>query len=843
VSRAGRVSRADGGGPARRAVVRWAWRMFRREWRQQLLVLLLLTAAVAAAVAGVTGAAAWLVSPGVQTFGTARHLVTLPGSDPRLAADVGAVRAHFRRSVVIENQVIAIPGSVDTMDLRAQYPRGGYGAPLLALVAGRYPAGPGQAALTPSAAAELGLRIGSDWVQGGTARRVTGLVQDPADLLDQFALVVPGQVPAPGQVTILFDATAARLAAFPFPAGAVSQSPGSAPGGSPAAGTSVELVVTLDTLGLLFIGLIAAAGFTVLAQRRLRAIGMLGALGAADRSIRLALLANGALVGIAAALAGGAAAVAGWAALAPRLQPLAEHVLDRFRFPWPVIVAELALAVATAVIAAWLPARAAARLPVVVALTLRPARPRAARRLSVLGVGLLAAGLGALVFADDNGGVPPLLVVGIAGTGLGVALIGPPVISALAAAARMAPVAIRLALRDLARYQARSGAALAAVSLAAGFSAVFVLAVTQAAAQDAQAAPAGPNLPASQLVFYISPAGSALLAPVPGAGRLRTLAASARALAAQLHATSVVALDAAADVTPAALLPSYARADGLTAGYQPAGLVRRVPSCPPPATEFAGLAYVATPALLAHYGISPGQVRAGTDVLTSRAGPAGLRVASAASPDCGYDSGTRYLTRPVIQADPRLPAGTSDPGTLLTARAMRALGLRPVPAGWLIQAPGPLTAAQVSAARVAAVQVGGSVETRSAGLATATLRDWGTAAGLLLALGVLAMTTGLIRGEAAGDLRTLAAAGASGRVRRGITAATAGALALVGALLGTATGYLAIIAWHRSDLGSLLPVPVASLAVTVVGLPLAAWAGGWLLAGREPAVIARTPVA
>ena len=29
----------DGGVPARRAVIRWAWRLFRREWRQQLLVL------------------------------------------------------------------------------------------------------------------------------------------------------------------------------------------------------------------------------------------------------------------------------------------------------------------------------------------------------------------------------------------------------------------------------------------------------------------------------------------------------------------------------------------------------------------------------------------------------------------------------------------------------------------------------------------------------------------------------------------------------------------------------------------------------------------------------------
>ena len=36
-------------GPARRAVLRWAWRLFRRDWRQQVLVLALMVVAVAAA--------------------------------------------------------------------------------------------------------------------------------------------------------------------------------------------------------------------------------------------------------------------------------------------------------------------------------------------------------------------------------------------------------------------------------------------------------------------------------------------------------------------------------------------------------------------------------------------------------------------------------------------------------------------------------------------------------------------------------------------------------------------------------------------------------------------------
>src|SRR6267154_863638 len=41
---------AGSGIVARRAVIRWGWRLFRREWRQQLLVLGLLTVAVAATI-------------------------------------------------------------------------------------------------------------------------------------------------------------------------------------------------------------------------------------------------------------------------------------------------------------------------------------------------------------------------------------------------------------------------------------------------------------------------------------------------------------------------------------------------------------------------------------------------------------------------------------------------------------------------------------------------------------------------------------------------------------------------------------------------------------------------
>src|SRR5579872_3674289 len=64
------------------------------------------------------------------------------------------------------------------------------------------------------------------------------------------------------------------------------------------------LILLVEALGLAFIGLVSVASFSVLAQRRLRALGMLNAIGATERNLRLVMIAGGLIVGVAAALAG-----------------------------------------------------------------------------------------------------------------------------------------------------------------------------------------------------------------------------------------------------------------------------------------------------------------------------------------------------------------------------------------------------------------------------------------------------------------------------------------------------------------------------------------------------------
>src|SRR5215831_20887252 len=107
------TSTRNGGVPARRAVVRWAWRMFRREWRQQLLVLGLITVAVAATIIG-AAVATNTPPPKNAGYGTAQDMATFPAPDPHLASQIATLKQDYGRVDVIENQTVAIPGSINT---------------------------------------------------------------------------------------------------------------------------------------------------------------------------------------------------------------------------------------------------------------------------------------------------------------------------------------------------------------------------------------------------------------------------------------------------------------------------------------------------------------------------------------------------------------------------------------------------------------------------------------------------------------------------------------------------------------------------------------------------------
>ncbi len=826
-----------GGVPARRAVIRWAWRLLRREWRQQVLVLALVTVAVAATVVG--AAVATTTPPAANAgFGTAQDQATFQAPDPHLASQIAALRHRFGRADVIENQAIAIPGSIDTYDLRAQDPHGPYGQPMLSLVSGRYPASPGQVAVTSGVAATFHLRVGDLWRANGTSRRVTGIVVNPQSLVDEFALVVPGQVASPSQVAVLFDARGVP----PSKIGPNVSTPHSASSGNVL--NPQTIVLALATVGMLLIALVGIGGFTVLAQRRLRSLGLLAAQGATDRNIRLVVRANGVLVGVLGAVAGFVLGLAAWLAYRPSVETDAHHRIGAFQLPWTVIGVAMGLAVVATYFAASRPARSITRIPVVTALSGRPAPPRQVHRSALPGLILL--GGAAVLFAlsgttNGNGGGALELVLGFVALIAAVILLAPACLTLLARLGWRAPIAARLALRDLARYRARSGSALAAISL--GVLIAVLVSVLSAQRFGNVLDWAGPNVASDQIIVY-TPNG-------PGGGgpgteptgpvtrsTLASMAKTAHAIAAALGSHDVVELEST------------------SASLQHAASGR----------SWDGQVYVATPQLLRAFGISASQVSPRADILSMRPGLSGITKmqlvyfnstgkgspGGSPAPGSGQDSfpclKNQCLANPVIQEVSALPSGTSAPNTVITEHAIAALHLQSsvTSDGWLIQAPSPPTAAQITNARLAAAAAGLTIETKNSIPTVGVIIDWATVFGIVLALGILAMTLGLIRSETAGDLRTLAATGASGWTRRMLTAVTAGALGLAGAILGTVAAYTAAIgyAWDNKldGLSELTSVPTTSLLLILVGMPLAAAMAGWLLAGREPAAIAHQPL-
>ena len=622
---------ATGGAPARRAVNRWAWRLYRREWRQQALILVLLIVAVAATIIGLGVASNATHLSADPTFGTANTIVTLPGSGPQLSADLAALQQQFGPIDVIDHQTVQVPGAVLTIDVRAQNPSGPYGRVLLRLDSGRYPTGPGQVAVTSGVAQDFGLRVGSRVDRGRARLAGRGDGREPAEPARPVRARGPGpaQPPGPGLRPSEFQLLGVPGVPPPERAGPQREP---ARGGSPSAAEAVILV--LGSLGLLFVGLMGVAGFTVMAHRRLRAIGMLGALGATDRHVRRVMMANGAAVGVSAALVGGVVGLVAWMAFVPTLQSLSEHRIDRFDLPWWAIGAALVLTFITAVGAAWWPARALVRIPIVAALSGRPPRPQPARRFAALGGSLLGAGLVLLAFADQHR--VGFIIGGTVATAVGLLFLAPLAIRVLARVGRHWTVSARLALRDLVRYQARSGAALGAVTLAIGIAAT--IAISAAAAESPHTAG---NLPANELMLYLAPAGGGNPVPPLTPAQQHAATTVVDQLGATIHASAVLPLEQAYDPHGSLQTGGARREPAVRVRHRHPG--RRHPDGNRGISISTMITlYVATPAVLSHYGISASQLNPAADVVSSRSDLSGMQLFD---PDLQAGSGHRSRSR------------------------------------------------------------------------------------------------------------------------------------------------------------------------------------------------------
>ncbi len=560
-------------------------------------------------------------------------------------------------------------------------------------------------------------------------------MQNPQSLLDEFALVVPGQVSAPTQVTVLFDAPGVSADSL----GPNVQTRQSATNSN--ALNPETIVLALATVGMLLIALVAVGGFTVLAQRRLRSLGMLGALGATDRNIRLVVRVNGVLVGVIGALAGTVLGLAIWLAYRPTAEADAHHLIGTFAVPWNVVGPAIALAVVATYFAAARPARSITRIPVVAALSGRPAPPKQVHRSALPGVVLFVIAAALLSYSgksNGNGGGGLELVLGIVLLIVAIILLAPFCLVVLARLGRQAPIAVRLALRDLVRYRARSGSALAAISLGVFIAALVCVLTAQRYGNVLDYA--GPNLSQQpdhrvhaqrrpgpgQRPRRIQPIRDRRHAAGRGGGRPehrqgprlehRHRTRPDQRLAAARRGRAVLVRTGVRGHAPA---PAGLRDQGLRRQSR-RGHPEHAARAVRPVRHAARLRRLLR---LARRRVSPGN------------GGPGQRASQLPVPEGpvrgqpGDPGGRRAAVR-------HLGAQHGDHRT----RHPHARPAHQPVQGWLIQAPHNPTAAQITNARLTAGAAGMTIETKSSTPSSAEILDYATAFGIALALGILAMS-------------------------------------------------------------------------------------------------------
>jgi putative ABC transport system permease protein len=615
----------------------------------------------------------------------------------------------------------------------------------------------------------------------------------------------------------------------------------------------VMLVVTLAGLEVV---LLAGAAFAVGARRQARSLGLVTAAGGEPRHVRRIVLAGGVVLGLAGALAGLVLALGLAAAAMPLLERHAGAEFGHYDVR-PLELAGAALVgLTTAVLAAVLPARTAARRDPVEALTGRRGQVRTRRRvpaagLAVAGLGVATAALGSGIALSRTAGVHPavggsatvsaaLIAGGAALTQIGLIICSPAIVGLAGRWARRLPLPLRLALTDASRHRGRSAPAVAAVLTAV--TGATALALVVASFDDRDRANYKPLWPTGTAGVPLESFG----APVGGRPQ-RTRARPDRVVAAvrselppfaplPVRAVPECADPKGACTTANLVLPrrnecpawrtGEPNAAGRTATardwrcesdrfYEGGGL----PSTPVGDAELvralAGRAPAAAGRMLDAGGIVVLDRRYVVD------GRVGLEIFSQRT------GRSRRVRLPATLLDVRSPPVLAVYGE----RAARRLGLRTAPTHLLLSFARLPTTEQEDAARAAL---------RSAGIPASLavergyVSDYGL--GLLalvvgaavITLGAAGIATGLAQADARADHATLAAVGATPTLRRTLAAAQALAVAGLGTLLGVLAGLVPSLAFIGALDSLRLAVPWLTLVQVLVGIPLVAAACAWL---------------
>lgn len=846
---------ANRGGTSWRLAARLARREVRRRPGRTALVMLLVAIPIFAMTAGSV-----LFRTGSDSHAEKFHrvngradLVSMTNLPGRIAASgVTDLLPAGSRSLVVNdaNLPLTTAGAharqsyVRLTDLQISDPtaRG-----IVEVLDGRAP-GPGEVLLSPTAADDLGAGLGSTLrlSRPDVTWRVVGIGR----LADEFRaklVVAPDfdfSVVRPGYSNerLMADvprgtdtpALAAKLHSpgMTFEAADFEISPPNRETVRPLAWGWVAGVILLAIMGI-----IITAAFATGARRQLVTLGQLSANGADQRLLRRSLSLQGSWSGLLGSLLGAGAALGALIVFRSTVETVIRHDPGPYVFSLADIAIIVLTGIGAATIAAFIPARAITRVPVLSALGGRRPLGAVPRRLVPIGFLLFGSGVAllALVAAGTRNGASgagDLFAVAAVLGGLavlgGVCCISPVFVGGFGQISSRIGGAGRLAARSLARVRTRSAAVVTAIATAGA----VAIAIATFAGMDNHRQET-PSLPDNVVVISrFNDAGEAPAVMPESDGPIRVKA---------------VAPPSSQPVTAA----TRAKVEAIVPGIRFSPL-RRAHYLPPPRaagdTERSaepGLVAVADPALLDVIGLSDHDAAA-------LAKTGALELFPIAAPRVSEDTVRFETASGPFDAAIRQDTPASDGGdvaVLVTPARAKELGFTFTTSELIGTAPTSLTSAQRDrlqtigdAAYVtdafyntdtgAAVHEGVMfAQGRQVSLTTVQL--WIVGGTLVFTLLVVAIGLALSAAESREERDVLVAVGARPRTLRRVAGLKALFLAVAGAFLAIPAGFVPVTLVVRTatpDLSPVKPVvfPWLTATLLLLAVPLIAGAASWL---------------
>lgn len=226
---------------------------------------------------------------------------------------------------------------------------------------------------------------------------------------------------------------------------------------------ALAVLALVVVMALMEVVLLAGPAFAVIARRMQRSLALMAAGGATPRQARRVVLATGLVLGtLGSALGVVLGLLVAWLSL-PIVQRFTDSWLGPYDVPWLHLVGIAGFGLLSAFLAAVVPAWIASRQDVVAVLAGRRGEGRPSVRSPILGVALVAVGVGVSVWGAVEK-VPLSIAVASVVTVLGMVLLVPVAVQLVSRSARHLPLSTRYAVRDAARHRTRTVPAVAAVA-------------------------------------------------------------------------------------------------------------------------------------------------------------------------------------------------------------------------------------------------------------------------------------------------------------------------------------------------------------------------------------------